>query len=220
MNELFDAIKSGDIDRVRALLDASPALANAADASGVSAIVFAKYNRRDDIARLLADRGANIDVFAAAITGNAARLADLLAGDPSLAHSFSADGWTPLHLAAFFGNDECARTLLDAGAKVNERSTNAMRNMPLHAAAAGRRTEIVRLLIERGAYVNARQRGGWAALHAAAQNGDVEMARLLIAAGAEAPVRADNQQTPLDLALGGGHQEMVELLEHYGAAGA
>ena len=52
-------------------------------------------------------------------------------------NSFSADGWTPLHLAAFFGS-RMRHVLLNTGAKVNERSTNPMQNMPLHAAASGR----------------------------------------------------------------------------------
>lgn len=220
MQPFFDAIKAGDLDQVRALLDRSPQLADAVDDAGASALMAASYSRRDDVVRLLVERGAKIDVFAAAAAGETARLRELIAADPGLAQSFNKDGWTPLHLAAFFGRPECAKALLDAGAKVNERSTNAMHNMPLHAAAAGRGADIVRLLIERGAYVNARQQGGWAALHAAAQNGDAETARLLIAAGAEVAARADNQQTPLDMALGGGHQEIVEVLEHYGAAGA
>ena len=220
MKQLFDAIQAGDAGQVRTLLDGSPELVNAANDAGMSAFVFAKYNGKEDVAQLLLERGATVDVFAAAIAGDAARLRELIAADASVVHSFSSDGWTPLHLAAFFGNEECAKALLDAGAKINERATNAMHNMPLHAAAAGRRTEMVRLLIERGAYVNARQQGGWSALHSAAQSGNVAMARVLIGAGADVPARADNQQTPLDLALGGGHQEMVEVLEHFGAANA
>jgi ankyrin repeat protein len=220
MKELFAAIQAGDTPGVGALLLESPGAVNARNDSGVSAFLFAKYNGKGDIAQLLVDRGAALDVFDVAAAGDAVRLRRMIASDAALAQSFSADGWTPLHLAAFFGHPECAAALLDAGAKVNERSTNAMHNMPIHAAAAGRRTELVRLLIERGAYVNARQHGGWSALHAAAQNGDVTMAQLLIAAGADVPARADNQQTALDLALGRGHQEMVEVLEHYGAAGA
>lgn len=220
MKELFDAIKAGDADGVRVLLDGSPALVNAADESGMRAFVFAKYNRQDAIARLLLDRGADLDVFAAAMAGNAGHVLSLIGGDPSLAVALSNDGWTALHLAAFFGHTNCAGALLDGGANVNKRSTSPMQNTPLHAAVAGRHVEIARLLIERGADVNARQHGGWTALHAAAQSGNAELARVLIGAGADTNLRADNGQCAMDLALTHGHQQVVEILEHFGAASA
>lgn len=159
----------------------------------------------------------SLGIFAASIQGDAGRIENLLTANRSLVAAMSADGWTPLHLAAFFGKPDAARLLLNKGAQVNARSSNAMQNMPLHAAAAGKCAEIVKLLVDHGANVNARQHGGWTPLHAAAQNGDLEMAKALIAAGADVQTRADNNQTALDLALTGGKQAMVELLESNGA---
>ncbi len=217
MKQLFEAIRAGDVPAVQSILDTDPQLASATDDSGLPAIAVAIYHRKPDIAKLLEDRGAVLDVFSAAMAGRVEQVKQSLAADPASANSFSADGWTPLHLAAFFGCADCARALLDAGAKLNERSQNPMQNMPLHAAAAGRHADIVRLLLERGAWVNARQHGGWTALHATAQNGDIALAELLIAAGGDVKARADNNQSPLDLALTKAQQAMVELLEHYGA---
>jgi ankyrin repeat protein len=159
----------------------------------------------------------SLEIFAAAIQGDAARIEALLAANRSLVSGFSSDGWTPLHLAAFFGKAEAARLLLNKGAEVNARSTNAMENMPLHAAAAGRHADVVKLLIERGASANARQHGGWTPLHAAAQSGDLEIARTLVDAGADVQARADNNQTALDLALIKAQQAMVDYLEANGA---
>ncbi|MGA3188740.1 MAG: ankyrin repeat domain-containing protein [Bryobacteraceae bacterium] len=156
-------------------------------------------------------------IFAAAILGDTDQLTQLLTANRSLIGLLSTDGWTPLHLAAFFGKTEAARLLLNKGALVNARSTNQMENMPLHAATAGRHIEVVKLLIEHGAPVNARQHGGWTPLHAAAQNGDLEMAKALIAAGADINTRAENNQMPLDLALTKGQQAMVDYLESNGA---
>jgi len=216
MSQLFDAIKAGDVSQVTALLDADPSLANAKE-NGQPAIFTAKYQRRQEIAELLASRGATMDVFTAALMGRAETLEELLSGNRSLASLISRDGWTALHLAAFFDAEPCARVLLNKGAKPNARSTNALANTPLHAAAAGRSTAIVKLLLDHGADAGATQHSGWTALHAAAQNGDVPMAELLVNAGADVNVRADNQQRPLDLALTKGHQEMVEYLESKGA---
>ncbi len=160
----------------------------------------------------------SLAIFAASILGDTEQLTELLTANRSLIGLLSEDGWTPLHLAAFFGKTEAARLLLNKGAIVNVRSTNQMANMPLHAAAAGRHTEVVKLLIEHGAPVNARQHGGWSPLHAAAQNGDIEMAKSLVAAGADVNARAENNQMPLGLALcQRPGQAMVDYLESNGA---
>jgi uncharacterized protein len=217
LKELFDAIRAGDSARAKALIEADPTLVNARDENGVPALAAAKYNGRSDIAAMLLDRGASLDVFLAAMNGSVDRLKELIGGEPALSRGLSLDGWTPLHLAAFFNHPEAARLLIDAGADVNARSTNAMTNMALHAAVAGRAADVARILLERGAQVNATQHGGWTPLHGAAQSGNTELARLLIAAGGDVRARADNQQCALDLALTRGHQEMVRLLEEYGA---
>ncbi|MBV9307180.1 MAG: ankyrin repeat domain-containing protein, partial [Acidobacteriaceae bacterium] len=105
------------------------------------------------------------------------------------------------------------QALLDKGAPIDARSTNAMKNTPLHAAAAGGKTDLVQVLLQRGADVNARQEGGWTALHAAAQAGNRPMVETLIAGGADLQARAANNQSPLDLALLKRHGEIVALLE-------
>jgi uncharacterized protein len=175
--------------------------------------------RAGDLARVqtLVDADPTLAIFAAAILGNTGRLEELLTGNRSLVSVMSPDGWTPLHLAAFFGKGGAVRLLLNKGASVTARSTNQMANTPLHAAAAGQHAEIVKLLLDHGANANARQHGGWAPLHSAALNGDVECARALLAAGADVSLRADNNQKPLDLALTGARQAMVEFLEANGA---
>jgi ankyrin repeat protein len=175
--------------------------------------------RSGDLARVAQVVAADpaLAVFAAAILGDTKGLEELLAGNRSLVGAVSSDGWTPLHLAAYFGRLEAVRLLLNKGASVKARSANAMENTPLHAAAAGRHAHVIRVLLEFGAEANARQNGGWAALHAAAQNGDLESARALLAGGAEVSIRAGNQQRPLDLAMLQGQSAMVEFLEANGA---
>ena len=167
--------------------------------------------------KALTDADPALTIFATAILGETGRLEELVSGNRALASALSSDGWTPLHLAAFFGRKDTARALLNKGAAVNARSANAMQNTPLHAAAAGRSAETAKLLLDFGANVNARQQGGWTALHAAAQNGDVEMAKTLLSAGADVEARADNNQSALDLALTKAQQAMVDFLEANGA---
>jgi uncharacterized protein len=213
--QFFEAIRAGDRGRVEELLNVNPGLLGARDEKGLGAYAAAKYSGRNEIAALLLERGIELDVFAACMAGARERVVELIGREPELVKAFSPDGWTPLHLACFFGHAALVEILIAQGAEVNARSRNPMKNAPLHAAAAGRSRDAVRILLEHGAEVNARQEGGWTALHAASQNGDVDMVGLLIAGGADVQARAGNQQNALDLALGKGHQAVVDLLDVY-----
>jgi ankyrin repeat protein len=176
--------------------------------------------RAGDLPRVqaLVDANPTLAIFAASILGQVDRIKELLAANRALVSALSEDGWTPLHLAAFFGKDDAARLLLNSGADLKARSTNSMENTALHAAAAGKHAAIVKLLLERGANVNARQVGGWTPLHSAANNGDVETAKILVDAGADVSARADNQQRPIDMAMTQAKGEMVAFLEANGAS--
>jgi ankyrin repeat protein len=213
--EFFEAIRAGDRGKVETLLNANGGLLGAKDEKGLGAYTAAKYSGRNELAVLLLERGVELDMFAACMAGARERAAELIGREPELVKAYSHDGWTPLHLACFFGHPALVETLIAQGAEVNARSRNGMQNTPLHAAAAGRNRDAVRMLLEHGAEVNSRQEGGWTALHAASQNGDAEMVRLLIAAGADVQIRAANQQNALDLALTKGHPAVVEVLEAY-----
>jgi ankyrin repeat protein len=169
---------------------------NSRDAQGLSAALHALYRGETAEAKSLLPDEPN--VFEAAAFGRLERLAELLASDPGLARAFSGDGFTALHLAAFFGHAEAVRLLLDGGADPNAVATSAQIGpvRPLHSAAATGRLECARLLLAHGADVNARQGGGFTALHAAAASSDAELARLLLAAGADATARADDGREP------------------------
>src|SRR3989442_891164 len=131
--DFFDAIRAGDSAKVAQMTDADPGLLNAPDENGLAPFTVARYRRQDTVAQLLLERGAELDIFAAAMSGNRDRTVELLASDRALAGNYSHDGWTPLHLAAFFGHAACAEILLANGAAVDARSHNSMQNTPLHA---------------------------------------------------------------------------------------
>jgi ankyrin repeat protein len=212
-----EKVKNGDLAGVRSALADDPALLNALNETGQSAFLLAKYYRQPQIAEYLLSLDPKLDLFDACVAGKIEKVLDEIDRDPSLLESHSSDGWTPLHLAAFFGQAELAKGLLNRAAAIDARSANAMANTPLHAATAGRSTELVKLLLERGADANARQHGGWTALQSAAQSGCLEIAKMLVAHGAEIGVRADNNQSALDMALSNGHGATASFLEQQGA---
>ena len=149
----------------------------------VSPILQARYEgREDDVAALLATR-PELDVFEAAAVGATGRLGELIAEDPGLVAAWSVDGFTPLHLAAYFGHVEGVRLLLAAGAEVGAAARNDLGVQPLNSAAAsqvaGARVAVARLLLDAGADPNAEIAGGFRPLDAALQNDDEALAALL-----------------------------------------
>ncbi len=215
---LQDAVRARDAAAARDLLDRNPALLDAPDATGLPPIMLAVYYSATDIVDELISRGAAVDVFAAAALGQTDRLTELLDAEPGLIHAYSVDGWTPLHLAGFFGHPDAVNLLADRGANLAAVSRNAQENMPLHAATANGKRAAVEALLGCGADVNTWGHG-WTALHLAAGGGNLELAEVLLAAGANLNARSDDGHTPLSRAAEGGHPSMIELLRGRGAAG-
>jgi uncharacterized protein len=207
------AVKAGDRTAVERALRTNPELVLRPDNDSQSAYLLARYHGKDEVAAFLLGFLPELDLFEATAAGDLPTVQRELNLRPEQLERHNVDGWTPLHLAAFFGEERVAQALLDRGAAPNARSTNRMRNTPLHAAAAGGRTGIVKLLLENGADANSTQEGGWTALHAAAQLGNVAMLQLLLAQGASPNTRAANDQTPLDLALLQGRREIAAILD-------
>ncbi|MEJ2217731.1 MAG: ankyrin repeat domain-containing protein [Gemmatimonadota bacterium] len=208
----LDAVRGGAVETVRTMLGTTPELASSTGEDGVTAILAALYNRRQAVLDVLLAAGPDLTLFEAAALGEVDRLRALLSVRGSRAGEYAVDGFTPLHLAAYFGREEAVQVLLEAGAPVDATTRNAMANRPLHAAAAGRHDGVVRLLVEAGADANARQAGGWTALHAAAQHGDDDLVEMLLEAGAHPELVADDGRSAADLAEAGGRAQLASRL--------
>jgi hypothetical protein len=153
--DLLAAVKAGDVAAVEAILAADPELAGAHE-NGVSAARVALYHRQPAALEALLAAQPPLDGLDHAALGRADDLRGDLAADPGLVSRRSADGFTALHFACFFGGADAVAALLEAGADPDAVAADPPVR-PLHSAAAARDADAVRLLLEAGADVDATQ---------------------------------------------------------------
>jgi ankyrin repeat protein len=214
---LIDAIKAGEFDRVKAMVSAEPSLLDARSRTGESAILTAVYHRQKEIANLLVARGANMTLCEACAAGELERAERLLEENPAAIDEYSGDGWTPLHLAAYFGFGKIVELLLGHNANVAARSTNNNGNTPLHAALAGNHKFVAGLLLGHGADIDAADAAGWRPLHLATANNNVDAMKALIAQGADILAGNGEGKSALALAQEKNLREAAALLRRHGA---
>ena len=182
-DEIHDAAKQGNLEKVRMLVDMDPALVAAKDKGGQSPLHWAAYSGNLDLVRLLLDKGAAVDAK-------------------------NARGLTPLAFTAVQGRSQAAGLLIERGADVNVR--NALNMTPLIIAAEQGAVELVEKLISAGADVGIESQIG-TALHRAAIKGQTEVIRILLKAGAKTEVLSRGY-SPLHLAAMAGHLDAVSAL--------
>ncbi|XP_035887636.1 ankyrin-2 isoform X29 [Phyllostomus discolor] len=122
-------------------------------------------------------------------------------------------GFTPLHIAAHYGNVNVATLLLNRGAAVDFTARNGI--TPLHVASKRGNTNMVKLLLDRGGQIDAKTRDGLTPLHCAARSGHDQVVELLLERGAPLLARTKNGLSPLHMAAQGDHVDCVKhLLQH------
>jgi ankyrin repeat protein len=210
--ELLEAAKEGRLDDVKRAVAANPSSAGARAATGETPVMAALYRGHHDVVAALVDAGAPLDIFAAAALGRVDVLGSELAAHPSRVNAHAYDGWTPLHLAAFFGQSAAVERLLDGGADLAATSLNSLRNTPLHAAVAGGHVETAMRLIERGAPVTVADGGGHTPLHIAAEAGYAPLVKALLDRGADPHAVDAEDKTPLSRAAARNHTEVIDII--------
>lgn len=241
---LIEAVKAGDAERVRALLE-SGADAGAAELDGSTALLWASH--RDDVetVRLLIEAGADASggndlgatpLWAASENGSTAVVRMLLeaGADPNRE---LLSGETPVMVAARAGSTEVVRQLVAAGADLDRQGSRGQ--TALMWAAAQQHPAVVGVLLEAGADLNVRSdvwtqvmavpphsrpeynreipHGGNTALLFAVRAGDLPSSRVLVEAGADVDDTDAWGVSAAVLAAHGGHRELLEFLLENGA---
>jgi hypothetical protein len=150
--DMFDAIRAGDAEKVKALLQADPKLAEARTEDTSTALHLAALEGQAEIARLLLASQAQV---------NARGLREE----------------TPLHMAMYNGNREVAELLLASQGDVNVRNTAG--ETPLHLAARKGYRDLVELLVSQNADPGALDKSGRTPKTAAAEKEHWDIVELL-----------------------------------------
>jgi hypothetical protein len=212
MQQFWKAVQQGRQAEVLQQCGQQPSLLQAKAANGHGVVRMACDCQQFDLARDLAAAGAPVGLFEFIGLDDRAQVGQCLDDDPQLIQSYSHDGWTPLHLAGFYGRGALVVMLLERGADVDARSTNDQHNQPLHATLAGARPRpVVEALLDAGADLQTSYGDGITPLHLAASRGDQALVDLLLARGARA-VPMGNGDMPADLARQRGFDQLADHL--------
>ncbi|MFC4304143.1 ankyrin repeat domain-containing protein [Cohnella boryungensis] len=137
---IFEASAVGNSQRVKDLLNESPERVDSYSADGFTPLGLASHFGNEETVKLLLEHGADIDArgrdgslnnmaIHAAIGGNHEHIVKLL-----IEHGADISvkcegkwrlGFTPLHVAAYFGRESIIRMLLNAGANKMDKTDNS-----------------------------------------------------------------------------------------------
>ncbi|KAI1889026.1 hypothetical protein AGOR_G00174820 [Albula goreensis] len=120
--DVFSALKLGNSQLVKEILDEDPAQVNMANGDGASPLMMSAVSGQLEVVQLLVERSADVD------------------------KQDSVHGWTALMQATYHGNKDVVKYLLNQGADVNLRAKNGYTAFDLVMLLNDPDTELVRLL--------------------------------------------------------------------------
>jgi ankyrin repeat protein len=235
--EIHDAVAAGDLIKVKALLEADPALLESKDVGGYTPLMCACSPPvwKAEIVSFLLDKGADVNVggalrftplhFAHFVSEKDFGLVQRLIDKGADVNAQGDNGITPLHYAALMGNLKVAKLLLNNGAKVNpydkyngDLNATFISGTVLQVAINySLNEEMARLLVENGAKLNLKDSFGNIELHLAALKGYTKLVQLLINHGSEVNAVNDYNHTALYYAAKHGYRSVADILIASGA---
>jgi ankyrin repeat protein len=187
-DEIHDAVKEGNLNKVIEILENDPGQLNRTDSNGRTPLHYACLFGKNDVAQLLIKKGADIDprdenqttpLHIVAATGNLELVKILLDNGSKSINKGASWGSTPLHLACERGHPEVVSYLIDRGGDIESR--NEFKRTPLIVTARQRgNLEIIKILVDKGADINARDKYNDTALTMAAGRGYKDVVNFLV----------------------------------------
>ncbi|CAF0725360.1 unnamed protein product [Brachionus calyciflorus] len=222
---LYMAAQENHLEVVRFLL-ANNANQSLATEDGFTPLAVALQQGHEKVVALLLENDSRGKIrlpalHIAAKKNDVKAAALLLNNDPNMDLSPEArmvncttkSGFTPLHIAAHYGNAEIAKFLISKGSNVNYEARQSI--TPLHVATKWGKANSVNLLLDNGAKIDVKTRDGLTPLHCAARSGHDQVVELLISRGAPINAKTKNGLTALHMAAQGDHVEAARILLYH-----
>lgn len=149
-------------------------------------------------------------IFDIARSGSIEELKVLVQNKPDIINSSSKEGYTPLTLACYSGNNEVAKYLINNVKNINSKSSYGT---PLMAAVVKNNLELTKLLLQKKVDVNATDPNGTSALHYAVMFGLEDLTKLLVQEKAKTTLEDNRGNTALDYANIKGNTNIIKLLK-------
>ena len=130
---------------------------------------------------------------------------------PNSINLTSEEGYTPLILACYHGNEKVVEFLVNRVEDVNQSSPYGS---ALMAAVVKGNTKIVELLLNSNADVNIADENGTTAMHYAVMFRNYEAVKLLIKANADVKIKDNRGQCALDYAVNYNDKKLTNLLKN------
>lgn len=150
------------------------------------------------------------DIFEVARKGGVEDAKQLLKSNPGLVNAANADGYTPLILAAYRGNNAVGKYLVESGASIDALSGMGT---ALMAAVVKGNDEMVKYLLEKKANPNLTDGNGSTALLYAVMFKKRDLASVLIKAGANPDHKDNRGQSAIDYAILANDDKLIEILK-------
>ncbi|MCD4785141.1 MAG: ankyrin repeat domain-containing protein [Candidatus Eremiobacteraeota bacterium] len=231
--EMINAVKSGNVNKVKKLLKQNPNLAISRDDGSKGAIHkgknplhWAAIKGNGEIIMLILSAGADVNAKdKSGITplgysinwgkNNVTMILVKNKADVNMGNGII--GETPLHRAAAKGNNQVIMLLIDHGAVIDSRTKSDA--TPLAFAVIKGKKEAALVLLKKGADVNAKDNKGTAPIHLACggMKDNDQIVKLLILKGAEVNAKNSRGFTPLHVSAFKGYRKITELLIKSGA---
>lgn len=202
-----------DTQKINTFVSDHPSTLDEIDENGISGLMYIGYHQLPESLAFAIDKKSSFTLHEAAAMGLLAKVITKVNTQPALLNTPAKDGFLPLTLACFFGQQPVVDYLLKKGAKVNVPATNPTKVMPLHSAVAKNDYAICELLINYGADVNARQTQGVTPLHSAAHRGNLKLVQLLVENGADISILTDEGESALSYAEKDEHKMVTDYLK-------
>lgn len=211
------AVQAGRAEEVSALLAEEPALVDATDDAGRSALVLALREGHAAVAAALLAHGPQIGLIEAVMIPDWERAVALGKAEPAALDAWHPVGGSSIYAAARAGRDDMY-FLQDLGADPDANPRGRFGVTPAYGALEcrhpGDALRALVALLSNGAHANAPQREGDTLLHAAARRGDPALVRYLLRRGADTRARDARGHTALEQADALGHAAVLDLLRH------